>query len=139
LDTPTQVSKGFVYKGSSDAGNSDIVIYDDAYNYIASTGTIAHSGGASAPQFATLSVALPPGRYYCGASNNATTTGRFFRWSASAASLMMLGMFKSNATDTPPIAASAITPADYTNTAVPLVGLICRTVFRSVGRDGWPL
>lgn len=135
LDAPTPVYKVWWWNGSSVGSNYDIAIYDEGYNFIASTGaSTAGSGSAGLPQAVALSatVVLSPGRYYCGMVCNATTTNRVTRWSITtygAGFWMAAGCFKSNATDTPPIASSAITPADYTNVAFPVFGLITRTGF----------
>lgn len=135
LDVATPVYKVFWVNGSSvNAGTTfDVAIYDEDYNFIASTGAATAQGSASVPQVVALSatVTLPPGRYYAGMSCSVTTTNRVIRWSIGTIGIshwMAAGCFKT-AADTPPIAASSITPIDLTNVAFPVFGLITRSVF----------
>ena len=134
LDTPTTIYKVWWANGSAAGGNSDVAVYDEDYNFIVGTGASTAGSGSDVPQAVALTATtvLPPGRYYAGMSHNATTTNQIQRYSITTTGIalfMAAGCFKSSATDTPPIAASAITPADLTNVAFPNFGLITRTGF----------
>lgn len=134
LDAPTTAYKVFWCNGSAAGGNSDVAVYDENFNFIVGTGASTAGSGSNVPQIVALSatVILPPGRYYAGMSHSATTTNQIYRATLTTfgtAFLMAAGCFKSNATDTPAIANATITPADLTNVALPMFGLICRSVF----------
>lgn len=131
LEVPTKCYKGFWWNGSAAGGNSDVAIYDEDFNLITSTGSVLGSGN-SVPQAAALSttVTLPPGRFYAGMSHDDATTNQLLRWSLAtfgAAFWQALGCWKF--VDGPPISSAVATPADLTNVAFPVFGLITRSVF----------
>lgn len=130
LESPTSFYKVFWVNGSSAGGNSDVAIYDEDYNFIVGTGAATAGSGNNVPQVVALTatVRLGPGLYYAGMSHSATTTNQVFRWSSAASALWQgAGCWKFS--DNPPISSATATPADYTNVAMPLFGLITRSVF----------
>jgi hypothetical protein len=132
LEAPsTTFYKGFWVNGTAAGGNSDVAIYDEAYSLITSTGSVGGTGN-SVPQAAALgtTVTLPPGRYYAGMSHSATTTNQLFRWSIATTGIafwMAAGCWKFS--DNVPISSATATPADLTNVAFPVFGLITRSAF----------
>lgn len=132
LEATTTFYKGFAVTGASPGSNFEVGIVDDAYAKITSSGTIAAGAVASVPVVADFTdVKLPPGLYYAGMSCDATTTGRWTRWSLAtigAAFWAGMGCFK-HAAGAPGSFPSTATPADYSNSGFPLFGLITRSVF----------
>lgn len=131
LESQTAFTKVFWVNGSAAGGTADVAIYDDAYRLIVGTGAATTCVGNNVPQAVALTATttLPPGLYYAGMTKNDTTTGRVFRWSLAttgAAFWQALGCWKS--TDAGPINLDA-TPADMTDVAFPVFGLITRSVF----------
>lgn len=131
LEVPTTIYKVFWVNGSAAGGNSDVAIYDENYKFIVGTGAATAGSGNNLPQAVALSATttLPPGLYYCGMGHNATTTNQVTRYSVATtgiALLMALGCWKF--ADAVPINLDA-TPADLTNVAMPVFGLITRSVF----------
>lgn len=131
VEADTPVNKFFWLNGASVGGNSEVVLYDDAFGKVGtSTGSQAGSG-ASVPQaFAPSGGAftIPPGLYYCAMAHSATTTGQLYRWPAATAGIWQaVGCWK-QAVTLGSLPATA-TPADITNVAMPVFGLITRTVF----------
>jgi hypothetical protein len=125
----TAFYKGFWVNGSSTGGNSEVAIYDGAYNKIISTGSVGNATN-SVPQSAAFSstVTLPPGAYYACMAHDATTTNHFARWTSLKVYYQMVGCWK-QASITLGSLPSTATPADMTNAAFPLFGLITRSVF----------
>lgn len=132
LEQMTTFYKGFWVNGSAAGNNSEVGIWDDAYNKITTTGSVAGSGN-SVPQAATLgaTVTLPPGLYYAGMAHNATTTNQLFRWSVGTqgqAYWQAMGCWRQSGITLGSLGSTA-TPGDMTNIAFPLFGLITRSVF----------
>lgn len=129
LEVPTTFYKVWWANGSAAGGNSDVAIFDEDAKFIVGTGAATAGSGNSAPQIVALTATttLPPGRYYAGMSHSATTTNQVYRYSAAASAYWQaLGCWKS--TDAAPINLDA-TMADLTNVALPLFGLLTRSVF----------
>jgi len=133
LETTTTIYKGFAVTGSSPGSNFEVGILDDAYNKIVSSGSVSGGAVASVPVMADFTdVTLPPGLYYAGMSCDATTTGRWFRWTLGTigtALWMSLGCWKQASAGPGSFPSPTATPADLTNVAFPLFGLITRSVF----------
>lgn len=132
LEATTTFYKGFATTGSAPASNFNIGLYDENYSLIASTGSVASGAVALVPVVGTLSGTprLPPGLYYAGMLANATTTNLWCRWSVAtfgAELWQSMGCWK-YADDVTTLDATAV-PADITNVAFPLFGLITRSVF----------
>lgn len=131
LEATTTIYKGFAVTGASPGSNFEVGILDASYNKIVSSGTTAGGAVASVPVMADLTdTTLPPGLYYTAMSCDATTTGRWTRWAPTngIAYLMSLGCWKQAAAG-PGSFPTTATPADLTNLAFPLFGLITRSVF----------
>lgn len=132
LEKQTTIYKGFGVTGTSPSGNFEVGIFDDAFAKIVSSGSVAAGAVASIPVMADLTdTTLSSGLYYAGMSFDATTTNRWFRWSVATtgtAFWQLLGCFK-HASAAPGSFPSTATPADMTNVAFPLFGLITRSVF----------
>lgn len=131
LEAQTTIYKGFAVTGTSPGSNFEVGILDADYNKIVSSGSVSGGAVASVPVMADFTdVTLPPGLYYAGMSCNATTTGRWFRFSVTTTGIpyfMSIGCWKS--ANAPGSFPSTATPADLTNIAFPLFGLITRSVF----------
>lgn len=132
LEATTTFYKGFAVTGSAAGSNFNIGLYDENYALLASTGSVSGGAVASVPVVGALTatVRLPPGLYYAGMLSNATTTNRWHRWSVATLGTgfwMGCGCWK-YADDVTTLDATA-TPADLTNVAFPLFGLITRSVF----------
>jgi hypothetical protein len=130
LETKTTFYKGFWVNGTAAGGNTEVGIWDSAYNKITTTGSVAGSGN-SVPQVAALAATttVPPGNYYMGIAHSATTTGQLYRWAAAlSAYWQALGCWKQASITLGSLAATA-TPGDMTNVAFPIFGLITRSVF----------
>lgn len=132
LEVPTTIYKGFALAGASPGSNFEVGITDDAYNKIVSSGSISGGAVASVPVMADLTdTTLPPGLYYAGMSCDATTTGRWFQWTVATignALYQSLGCWQQAAAG-PGSFPTTATPADITNVAWPVFGLITRSVF----------
>ncbi len=132
LETTTTFYKVFWVNGSGTIGGTrDVAIYDDAFNFVVGTGAATNAVTVSVPQIVALSATttLPPGLYYAGMGCSVTTTNNVHRWSIATTGIgfwMAAGCWKT--TDANPINLNA-TPADLTNVAFPLFGLITRSVF----------
>lgn len=132
IETQTVFYKGFWVNGSGTLGGTrDVAIYDDTYKFIVGTGAATAPVGASVPQVVafTATTTLPPGLYYAGMGCSVTTTGNQFRWSVATIGTQLwqaAGCWKF--ADANPLNLDA-TPADLTNVAFPLFGLITRSVF----------
>lgn len=130
LESDTSFYKVFWVNGSGTLGGTrDVAIYDDAFSFIVGTGAATAASGVSVPQVVALTATtkLPPGLYYAGMGCSVTTTGNQLRWVAGLASLWQAaGCWKF--ADANPINLNA-TPADMTNVAFPLFGLITRSGF----------
>jgi hypothetical protein len=133
LEAPTTFYRGFWVNGSAAGGNSEVGIWDEDYNKICTTGSVAGSGN-SVPQSTAFtggvfgSYGLPPGLYYAGMAHDATTTNQLFRWSVAthgAAAWQAEGCWREAGVTLGSLAATA-TPGDMTNIAFPLFGLITR-------------
>lgn len=124
------------YWGMGAAGgtaNREVGIWDDAYNKIVTTGAVAGDNSNSVPQVAALSatVTLPPGPYYMGMAFAATTTGTNHRWSLATLGTMntrAMGLWAQASITLGSLAATA-TPVVHDNLAIPVFGLITRSVF----------
>jgi len=135
LETQTICYKGVWVNGGTVGSNYEVGIWDNAAspNKIITTGSVAAAGSANVPQAAafTSTVTLPPGQYYAGIAHNATTTAHISRWSLAttgAAFWQSFGCWLQAGITLGSLAATA-TPADMTNVAFPLFGIITRTVF----------
>jgi len=132
LEATTTIYKGFAVTGTSPGSNFEVGILDADYNKIVSSGSISGGAVASVPVMADLTdTTLPPSLYYAAMSCNATTTGRWFRWSPTTIGIalwMAMGCWK-QASAGPGSFPTTATPADMTNVAFPLFGLITRSVF----------
>lgn len=127
-DHRTTFYKAFWWNGSAAGGNSEVGIWDAAYNKIVTTGAVAGSGN-SVPQVADLTdTTLPPGLYYAGMAHSATTTNQITRWAATASQWQSLGCWRQSGITLGSLAATA-TPGDMTNVGFPSFGLITRSVF----------
>ncbi len=132
IEAPTTFYKVFWVNGSAAGNATDVGIYDASANFIVGTGAATTGSGTSVPQIVSLSATtiLPPGLYYCGITHGATTTNQFTRWAAAQIShLKFLGCWKSSATDAAPLNTASLTMAALSNVAMPLYGLITRSVF----------
>lgn len=131
IECQTTFYKGFWVNGSAAGGNSEVGIWDDAFNKIVTTGSIVGTGN-SVPQAADITdTTLPPGLYYAGMAHNATTTNQLFRWSVATIGIalwMSIGCWKQGGITLGSLGATA-TPADLSNVAFPVFGLITRSVF----------
>lgn len=133
LERDTTFYKVFWVNGAGTIGGTrDVAIYDENYNLIVGTGAATSASGTSVPQVVALSATtmLPPGLYYAGMGCSVTTTGNQFRWSIATAGIelwMAAGCWKY--ADANPISDATATPADITNIAFPVFGLITRSVF----------
>lgn len=132
IEAETTFYKGMWVNGASVGGNSEVGLWDENFNKITTTGSVGGSG-ASVPQAAALAstVTMPPGLYYAGMAHSATTTGQVFRWSVATIGIalwMSMGCWKQAGITLGSLGATA-TPADLTNVAFPIFGLITRTVF----------
>jgi hypothetical protein len=130
IEAQTTFYKGFAVTGTSPGSNFEVGILDENYNKIVSSGTISGGAVASVPVMADFTdTTLPAGLYYAGMSCDATTTGRWFRCSlTNAADFQSFGCWKQAAAG-PGSFPTTATPADLTNVAFPLFGLITRSVF----------
>ena len=130
LEATTTIYKGFACTGSAAGSNFEVGILDADYNKIVSSGSVSGGAVASVPVMADFTdVTLPPGLYYAGMSCDATTTNRWTRWSASITGLFQSAGFWKQASAGPGSFPTTATPADLTNVAFPLFGLITRSVF----------
>ncbi len=133
LEAPrTTIYKGFAITGSSAGSNFEVGILDASFEKIVSSGSVSGGAVANTAVMADLTdTTLPPGLYYAAMSCDATTTGRWFRWSpAGAAAIafwMAFGCWQQAAAG-PGSFPTTATPADITNAAFPLFGLITRSV-----------
>lgn len=134
LEVQTTVYKGFAVTGSAaNAGtNFEVGILDSAFNKIVSSGSVSQGGTNSVPVVADLTdTTLPPGLYYAAMSCDNTTTNRWTRWTVATIGTLKwqsLGCWK-QASAGPGSFPTTATPADLTNTAFPVFGLITRSVF----------
>ncbi len=132
LEQTTPFYKVFWLNGSGTIGGTrDIAIYDAAFNFIVGTGAATSATGVNAIQTIALTATttLPPGLYYAGMGCSVTTTNNVIRWSIATIGIalwMAAGCWKT--TDANPINLNA-TPADLTNVAFPIFGLITRSGF----------
>ncbi len=134
LEVQTTFYKGFIVNGSAPGGLTEVGIWDADYNKIVTTGTFT-GAGASLPSSSGFAAAatptLAPGLYYAGIAHNATTTNRFTRFSLATYGIAIwqaAGCWREAAITLGALAATA-TPADMTNIAFPVFGLITRSVF----------
>ncbi len=132
IEVDTTFYKGFWVNGSAAGGNSEVGIWDAAYNKIVTTGSVAGSGN-SVPQAAAFASSatpkLQPGLYYAGMAHSATTTNQLARMSCGSSGLLQAaGCWKQAGITLGSLAATA-TPGDMTNAVFPFFGLITRTVF----------
>jgi hypothetical protein len=133
LESQTTFYKGFWVNGSAAGGNTEVGIWDDAFNKLVTTGSVAGASN-SVPQAAAFASSatptLSPGRYYAGIAHSATTTNQLFRWSAGTAGnyWQALGCWRQSGITLGSLAATA-TPGDMTNAGFPLFGLITRSGF----------
>lgn len=132
LEVQTTFYKGFCMTGSAAGGNFEVGILDDSYAKIVSSGSVSAGVTASVPVVADFTdVTLPPGLYYAGMSSSITTTNAWTRWSVGTVGIalwMSVGCWKMAASG-PGSFPTTATPADITNVAFPLFGLITRSVF----------
>lgn len=132
LETDTTFYKGFWVNGSSAGGNSEVGIYDEAFNKIVTTGSVAGSGN-SAPQAAALTAttALPSGFYYAIMAHSVSTTNQIQRWSVTTFGTGLwqaAGCWRQASITLGSLPATA-TPADIANDGFPLFGLITRSAY----------
>ncbi len=133
LESDTTFYKGFWLNGSGTIGGTrDIAIYDENYSLIVGTGAATGATGTNVPQSVafTATTTLAPGRYYAGMGCSVTTTNNQFRWSVATVGTglwMSAGCWKY--ADANPISDATATPADLTNVAFPVFGLITRSAF----------
>ena len=132
LEAQTTIYKGFAVTGSAPGSNFEVGVLDASFNKLVSSGSVSGGAVASVPVMADVTdTILPPGLYYAGMSCDATTTGRWSRWSLATlgtAVWMAAGCWK-QASAGPGSFPTTATPADLTNVAFPLFGLITRSVF----------
>lgn len=132
IEADTTFYKVFWLNGSGTIGGTrDVAIYSEDFTFIVGTGAATSATGPSAIQTVALTATttLPPGLYYAGMGCSVTTTNNQVRWSFATLGIpfwMALGCWKT--TDANPINLDA-TPADLTNIAFPVFGLITRSVF----------
>lgn len=132
LESDTTFYKVFWVNGAGTLGGTrDVAIYGDDFKFVVGTGAATAAATINVPQIVALTATttLPPGLYYAGMGCSVTTTGNVVRWSAATigiAAFMGVGCWKF--ADANPINLDA-TPADLTNVAFPLFGLITRSVF----------
>jgi hypothetical protein len=134
LEAQTTFYKAFWAMGSAGGtANREVGIWDADYNKIVTTGAVAGDNSNSVPQVAALSATttLPPGQYYMGMAFAATTTNTNHRWAVTTQgqpSARAMGCWIQASITLGSLAATA-TPAVYDNVAIPVFGLITRSVF----------
>lgn len=132
LAAPTTIYKVFWVNGSAAGGNSSIGIYDaESLAKLVECASTAGSGNSVPQAVDVTDTTIGPGMYYAAMAHDATTTNQLFRWSTGAsagAHFQALGWFKHASVTLGNLPATA-TPADLTNIAVPLFGVITRSVF----------
>lgn len=133
LEVQTTIYKGFAVTGASPGSNFEVGVLDAAFAKIVSSGSISGGAVANIPVMADLTdTTLPPGLYYAGMSCDATTTGRWARWSIAttgAAFWQSYGCWQQASAGPGSFPSPTATPADIANVAFPLFGLITRSVF----------
>jgi hypothetical protein len=118
--------RAFLANGATANGNVDIGLYDESWNRLASTGSVAQSGTTTIQDLAALAVTIPPGRYYLGIALSSGTGTAIALGSALAGSLASLGVAQEASAF--PLPATA-TPAVCAQTIVPIFGLSSVAVF----------
>lgn len=130
LEAPTTIYKGFAVTGSAPGNNFEIGITDSAYNKIVSSGSVSGGAVALVPVMADLTdTTLPPGLYYAAMSCDATTTNRWYRIASQTYEWQALGCWQQAAAGPGSFPSPTCTPADITNVALPVFGLIARSAF----------
>lgn len=128
----TTFYKGFWVNGSAAGGNSEVAIYDENFNKIVTTGSVAGATN-SVPQVAALTatVRLAPGLFYAAMAHDATTTNQLSRFAITSIGNVIwqsLGCWRQAGITLGSLPATA-TPGDMTTVGFPLFGLITRSVF----------
>jgi len=132
LEAQTTIYKGFAVTGAGTISNNfEIGILDADYNKLVSSGSVSAGSTVNIPVMADITdTILPPGQYYAGMSCSVTTTGQWFRLAGvNNFAWQALGCWKQASAGPGSFPSPTATPADLTNVAFPLFGLITRSVF----------
>lgn len=120
IPVATTFTHAFLCNGATASGNIDIGVYDEAWNRVMSTGSVAQSGTSTLQIVDITDILLGPGRYYLAlALSSGTGTTIAF---ASGTAAHGAGLGYAQQASALPLPATA-TPARFAQTFLPIFGL----------------